>query len=367
MKIKIIADSLNQVRTGIGNYTYNLLNGLQQIEAGLSLINYEKTENFQTELYSNIFKGRFLETYLWYLFLPLRIKKEQKTVIHNPTQTPVFFSFKNKNIITIHDLSVLKFPEQHKLGRKLIADLFLPRTLKKADKIIAVSQSTKRDLLDTFSFLSEERIKVIHEAANDHFAVVQDDDVLQDCRKRYGLPRHFILYVGTLEPRKNIPRLLRAFSSVYAKKNVPLVICGKKGWKYQEIFKTLQEVCPPGAVIFTGYVKDEDLPVLYNLASIFVYPSLYEGFGLPPLEAMQCGCPVIASNISSLPEVVGDAAITINPLSIQEIKEAIYLLLSDENMRNSYAQKGIQQAKTFSWKKCATETFQLYKELLHEA
>ena len=366
MKIKIIADSVNKFKTGIGNYTFNLITGLQQIGAGLSLINYEKVENFHTELYPNILKDRFLETYSWYLTLPFLIKPEPPAIIHNPTQVPTFFRFKHKNIITINDLSALKFPEQHKLGRRLITDLFLPRTLKKADKIIAISRNTKEDILSYYPFLKEDKIRVIHLAANEDFRTIQDENVLDDCRKRYNLHEKFILYVGTLEPRKNLVRLLHAFSSVHEKTGVPLTIVGKKGWKYKKIFETLRDLNLEQKVLFTGYVEPGDLPALYNLATLFVYPSLYEGFGLPPLEAMQCGCPVITSNVSSLPEVVGDAAIKVNPCSIQEIEQAMCSLLSDENLRTDYIKRGIKQAEKFSWERCARETFQVYQEVWNE-
>jgi glycosyltransferase involved in cell wall biosynthesis len=220
--------------------------------------------------------------------------------------------------------------------------------------------------LSYYPFLREEKIRVINEAANENFKIIQAKDILDDCMKRYNLPEKFILYVGTLEPRKNIVRLLQAFSGVHEKTGVPLTIVGKKGWKYKEIFNTFLDLNLEEKVLFTGYVEPEELPALYNLATLFVYPSLYEGFGLPPLEAMQCGCPVVTSSVSSLPEVVGDAAIKVNPRSIQEIEQAMCRLLSDENLRNNYIEQGVKQAEKFSWERCARETYQVYQEVWNE-
>jgi glycosyltransferase involved in cell wall biosynthesis len=232
--------------------------------------------------------------------------------------------------------------------------------------IIAVSENTKKDILNFFPFLEEKKIRVIYEAADDHFTVIQDEKILAGCRQQYHLPPEFILCVGTLEPRKNLVTLLNAFSNVSQKKDIPLVITGKKGWKYKEIFKTFSNLRLEKKVFFTGYVYQEDLPALYNLATVFVYPSIYEGFGLPPLEAMQCGCPVITSNVSSLPEIVGDAAIKVNPFSVKALEEAIYKLVSNPELRKDYIHTGLKQAEKFSWDKCAQETFQVYQEVLNE-
>jgi len=169
-----------------------------------------------------------------------------------------------------------------------------------------------------------------------------------------------------LEKRKNIPTLIKAFyESKRRRTNHKLVIVGKKGWKYDDIFETIDALNLKNEVIFTGYVPKEDLVKFYNTADLFVYPSVYEGFGLPPLEAMACGCPVITSNISSLPEVVGNAGITVNPYDVEELVEAMYRVLNDEDLRKELSKKGLERSKLFSWRKTAEETWKVYEEVFN--
>jgi len=232
-----------------------------------------------------------------------------------------------------------------------------------ADQIIAISNSTKQDLIRYFQ-VPEEKITVTHLAADECFQPLPFDKV-QVFREKYGLDFPFILYVGTLEPRKNLPTLIKAFYYL-KKKNIhhKLVIAGGKGWKYDPIFQTISDLNLIKDIHFTGYVPKEDLPLLYNAADAFVYPSLYEGFGLPPLEAMACGCPVITSNTSSLPEVVGDAGIMINPCDYDKLAEAIDNIISDTDLKIQFSKMGQVRAAQFSWNKCAEETLKIYNDLI---
>ena len=366
IKIKIIIDSLNKELTGIGNYTENLIKNLRKFDLSLEYINYKKIDRYNSKIYPNLLKGHFLETYSWYLELPFLIRKEKNTIIHNPSQIPTFFKFKNKSVISVHDLAPLKFPKVHKFGRKILYEFLLPRTLKNASRIIVASKSTKNDILKIFPKINSEKIKVIYFAANENYKVIKNEKKLDYIGKKYNLPNKFILFVGTIEPRKNIVRLLKAFSEVYKKIPILLVITGKLGWKYKKIYYTYKKLNLEDKVIFTGYVDEKDLPSIYNLATIFVLPSLYEGFGLTPLEAMQCGCPVVTSNVSSLPEIVGNAAIKVSPYSVKEIEDAIYSLLTNKKLRKKYIKKGLKQAKKFNWKKCAEETLEVYQEVYYE-
>jgi len=366
IKIKIIIDSLNKELTGIGNYTENLIKNLRKLDLNLEYINYKKIDEYNSKIYPNLLKGHFLETYSWYLELPFLIRKEKNTIIHNPSQIPTFFKFKNKSVISVHDLTPLKFPKEHKFGKKILYEFLLPRTLKNASRIIVASKSTKNDILKIFQKINYEKIKVIYYAANKNYKVIKNERNLYYIGKKYNLPNRFILFVGTIEPRKNIVRLLKAFSEVYKKIPIPLVITGKLGWKYKKIYYTYKKLNLEDKVIFTWYIDEKDLPSIYNLATIFVLPSLYEGFGLTPLEAMQCGCPVVTSNVSSLPEIVGNAAIKVSPYSVKEIEDAMYSLLTNKKLRKKYIKKGLKQAKKFSWEKCAKETLEVYQEVCYE-
>ena len=365
MKVGIISEQLNQSLTGVGNYTYYLIKGLNKLDADkdfLYLITHRNNKFFANDeiIINNPFP--VLKTYAWYPYLIRKLRNYKFDIVHNPTQFPTIFRLKQKYIITVHDLIQFTLP-QDRPGRKIIFKLLFPRTLKTADKIIADSNSTKKDLMNYFN-IPEEKIRVILLAADEKFKPLNNEET-KEVRQKYNLKFPFILYVGILEPRKNIPTLIDAFYKL-KKKNSPtkLVIAGKKGWKYKEIFETINKLNLQKDVIFTGYVPDEDLPALYNAADLFVFPSLYEGFGLPPLEAMACGCPVITSNTSSLPEVIGDAGIIVNPYDVDALADAMYKSLSNDGLREDMFKRGLERAKMFSWEKCARETLEVYEEVL---
>ncbi len=329
----------------------------------IHLINYEYNKRF-TNIDEIKINNPFpvLKTYAWYPYLTIRLRKTDLDLIHNPSQIPTFFGANQLYIITVHDLTPIIFPKEHKSGKSLIYKLFFPRTLKSADKIIAVSYSTKQDLIKYFK-IADNKIKVIHLASDEKFHPL-DSEIVNKFKKNHNINFPFILYVGTLEPRKNIPTLIEAFYNL-RKYNLPhkLVITGKKGWKYKLIFETIEKLNLQNNVIFTGYLPDEDLPALYNAADLFVYPSIYEGFGLPPLEAMSCGCRVITSNTSSLPEVVGDAGIMIDPYDTDALTSSIYEVLTNNELRADMVKKGLERAKMFSWEKTAEETLEIYKDV----
>jgi len=204
---------------------------------------------------------------------------------------------------------------------------------------------------------------VIYTSADPRFKFLRDKEAARSyILHQYGIKDPFILYVGTLEPRKNIPTLIHAFAKV-KKDGFPqkLLLIGGKGWKYEEIFSAINELSLTDQILIPGYVPDEDLVYFYNVADLFVYPSLYEGFGLPPLEAMACGTPVITSNKSSLPEVVGDAALLVDPLDVRALAGAIERVLANEELRAQLSERGLKRAKFFSWKKTAERTWEVYR------
>ncbi|MEW6231871.1 MAG: glycosyltransferase family 1 protein [Chloroflexota bacterium] len=265
-----------------------------------------------------------------------------------------------RTVFTVHDLVFLFFPEYHLPLNRWYLTLMMPRFIRRADAVITVSECSRRDLVRLYR-LDQARIHVIYEGIDDHFRPVEDREVLAAVRRQYGLPDGFILYVGTIEPRKNLTTLLKAYQTLKGQGlESKLVIVGKKGWLYQDFFRRLRELGLEGQVIFPGYVPDDDLPAIYSAAQVFAFPSLYEGFGLPPLEAMACGAPVVCSNTSSLPEVVGDAAILVNPRDVGEIVAAIERVIADSTLRDAMRAKGIAQAAKFSWERAARETLEVY-------
>ena len=232
-----------------------------------------------------------------------------------------------------------------------------------ADRIIAISQSTKQDLMHYFS-VSEERICVVYLAPRHFCYPERNPDFLRSTLGRLEIYQDFILTVGSLEPRKNLKTLVEAYAMyvTHHSGRELLVIAGAKGWLNDDITQLVAALGVEDRVKFLGYVQEADLRVLYSAARLFVYPSLYEGFGLPPLEAMACGAPVITSNTSSLPEVVGDAAILIDPCSGEKLCQAMHMVLANDDLRSSMRQQSLERARLFSWEQAAQETLAVYRE-----
>jgi len=273
-----------------------------------------------------------------------------------------------RTVLTVHDLIFLLFPQYHLPLNKWFLNRFMPIFVRRADAIIAVSQCTKDDLIRHYA-VPPEKITVIYEGVDARFQPVTDPDALARVRARHGLPERYILYVGTIEPRKNLTTLLEAYAALIRNRkskigNRKLVIVGRKGWLYKDFFRRLRELGLEGEVIFPGFVPDEDLPALYSAAELFVFPSLYEGFGLPPLEAMACGTPIITSNASSLPEVVGEAGIMVEPRDVRGLVEAMERVLTDEGKRREMRGKGLRQAAGFSWERAAQGTLEVYRSVV---
>ncbi|MDJ0744592.1 MAG: glycosyltransferase family 1 protein [Xenococcaceae cyanobacterium MO_167.B27] len=267
--------------------------------------------------------------------------------------------------ITIYDLIPIIYPEKF---TKKIYSQFL-NTINSIDLdldwVICISENTKNDFCE-YTNMNPDRVFVTPLAAADHFYHVKEKQLINSTISKYNIPQvPYILSLCTLEPRKNLSFLIQCFSEIIADNpslELNLVLVGVNGWKNNAIFKAAgKNPDLSKRIIFTGYVPDEDLSAIYSGATAFVYPSLYEGFGLPPLEAMQCGTPVISSNTSSLPEVVGNAGITINPKDKDELCQALLNIINDSNLRDSLSKKGIARAKRFSWKKCAEETIKVYQ------
>jgi len=266
-------------------------------------------------------------------------------------------------ILTVHDLIFRHLPAHHKPLNRWYLNLTMPLYCRRATHIIAVSECTRRDMIAAYN-LPPEKITVVHEAAAPRFRP-QPPDTVVAVRARYHLPDRYLLFVGTIEPRKNLTRLLSGFEAIHADGLTNgLVIVGKRGWLYDDFFSRLEQSPARAAVILPGYVPDEDLPAIYAGAQVLVLPSLYEGFGLPVLEAMACGTPVTCSDTSSLPEIAGDAALHFDPDSIESLTDALRRLLSDTDLHAALRQRGFEQAAKFSWDQVAAETEAVYDAVL---
>ncbi len=265
-------------------------------------------------------------------------------------------------VLTVHDLIFRHLPQHHKRLNRWYLNLAMPLYVRRATHLIAVSEATRRDLMAAYG-VPAEKITVIYEAADPRFGP-RDALEQQTIRANYGLPPAYFLYLGTIEPRKNLLRLLRAWEPLYlAGEAPPLVIVGKRGWLSEPFFEAVERSPAREGLILTGYVLDDDLPALIAAATAFVFPSLYEGFGLPPLEAMACGTPVLCSDRSSLPEVVGDAALLFDPTDEEAIRAAMRRIWADEALREALRRRGMARAKRFSWRRTAEETLRLYRRL----
>ncbi len=292
--------------------------------------------------------------------LPVELALGQLDIFHSPdfVLPPVARAAK---ILTIHDLSFLRVPECADPRLRWYLGQVVPHSVRRADFLLADSDSTRRDLIELLG-VPPERAQVIYGGVDPAFAPVTDIAALQAIRQKVAGTSPFILSVGTLEPRKNYPTLIRAFAQAREQARLPhvLVIVGKKGWVYEPIFAAVEELGLQDVVLFPGFVPDSELPALYSAADLLATPSFYEGFGLPPLEAMACGTPVVVSGVSSLPEVVGDAGLRIDPHDTDALADAILRLLQDSPLRASLRQAGFAQARKFTWDRAARELLAVY-------
>jgi glycosyltransferase involved in cell wall biosynthesis len=268
------------------------------------------------------------------------------------------------SVVTVHDLAFIRFPQTFRAYNRSYLDLATRVSVRRARRILAVSEHTKREVVGLLG-VPPERVVVTPNAVRAHFRVPGSAE-LAAFRQRRDLPERFVLYVGTLEPRKNLTTLLDAYSQVARNVNVPLLVGGGKGWLYEGVFERLEKLGLRNHVHFVGYIEEEELPLWYAAAQIFVFPTLYEGFGMPPLEAMACGTPVVVSNAASLPEVVSDAGLLVDPLDGDALADAILRLLRDGELHADLRARGLRRVHHFSWHTTAERTLAAYYDALAE-
>lgn len=362
---------------GTETYLRNLLLNLAKIDKENEYIlftNKENSGNFgiKQDNFSEVlcnFSARYKPIRVFYeqMILPIMARRYQIDVLHFPAYVSLAISsFRLKSIVTIHDIMFHYYPENYPKGQLLYFKHLIPASAKRGKMIIAVSNNTKKDIIKILE-IPENKVTVTYEAPDERFNNNLSDTEKDRVKKIYNLPDRFILSVASFNPHKNIDGLIRSFSLI--KKNYDslcqLVLVGMKSSYYSKIISVIEKLKLDKDVLFIGHVSDKDLPYLYSLANIYVFPSFFEGFGLPPLEAMACGCPVVASNVTSIPEVVGEAGILIDPHNIEKMAEAIYKVLINDNFRRDLIRKGFERAKQFSWEKTAKETLKVYEEVAH--
>jgi len=369
MKHKIIINTLSLLSsiTGIGRYTYEISKEIKNSRDFSANFYYgylsknllEPTQKVATKSIKSIVTSNWLikRVARWIidiktLFLP------KYDIYWEPNFIPFKYIKAKKVVISVHDFSFILYKEYHPKERVKYFEQHFFKRIKRSDIIITGSNFTKQEIIDRLK-IDANRVKVIYHGINhNQFKVLKKSNI------NMRLPKKFILSVGSIEPRKNLLGLLKSYDllSIDLKKEYKLVLVGFKGWNNKDIIKIINK--NKNYIQYLGYLSEEDLVKAYNLASLFVYPSFYEGFGLPPLEAMACGTPVVTSNVSSLPEVGGDAVVYCNPYDINDIKEKIEMVLNNETLQQQMIEKGLQRAKKFTWEQSANEHMKVFKEVL---
>lgn len=367
-----IAIDAHSVGTGLGgneSYATNLIEALAEIDAVNSYTLYV-TRREAVERFSNCwpnFTVRATLPHTPFIRIPLTLSAELRRnpvdVLHVQFTAPPFPPC--PVVVSIHDLSFEHLPQTFKWRSRKQLRITVRNSARAASQIVALSQYARDDIINTYG-IEPEKMNVIPLAAPAHFRPVEDEAELQRVRQTYGIAGDYILSVGAIQPRKNLKRLIAAYSNLRRAKpegNLPkLVLVGKCAWLYDETLRTIRELEVSNSVVLTGYVPESDLPALYSGALCFVYPSYFEGFGLPPLEAMQCGTPVIVGERTSLPEVVGDAGVLVDPFDVSDIAGAIERLIFDSDLRLQLRVKGLQRAKLFEWRETARKTLAVYQK-----
>jgi glycosyltransferase involved in cell wall biosynthesis len=367
-----IAIDAHSVGTGLGgNETYatNLIEALAEVDQ-TNLYTLYVTRKEAVDRFTNRWPNFSVRPTLPHtpliripLILSAELRRQPVDVLHVQFTAPPFSPC--PVVVSIHDLSFEHFPETFKWRSRHQLKATVRRSARAAARVIALSEYAKRDIVTTYA-IPADRIKAIPLAASDRFRPVTDVQELKRVRQTYGIEGEYILTVGAIQPRKNLARLIAAYARLRRTRpevNLPkLVLAGKCAWLFEETLRTIKELQLTESVLVTGYVPENDLPALYSGAICFVYPSYFEGFGLPPLEAMQCGVPVITGDRTSLPEVVGDAALLVDPFDVDALAAAINRLISDSSLRAELTAKGLERAKLFDWLETARQTLAVYQE-----
>jgi glycosyltransferase involved in cell wall biosynthesis len=367
-RIAIDYTSAIQQQAGIGRYTRHIITALAALDHTTDYLLFSAGRDPTPPIWPANFKRRELpisDRYLAILWqrlrlpIPVELFTGRVDVYHSPdfVLPPLIQACK---VLTVHDLSFIRYPECSSPALLQYLLHSVPHSVHRADYLLADSLSTKNDLIELLG-IAQERVTVVYAGHDPRFnpQVQVTDGAIQET---YGIKGPYILALGTLQPRKNFATLIRAYNLLVKEHHIPhkLIIGGGKGWLYDDIFDTVRELNLEELVEFPGFVADEHLPALYRGADVFAFPSLYEGFGIPILEALGCGTPVITSTTSSLPEVAGDAALYIDPQDYAALADAIWQAISDATLRQTLRQRGLERVMLFTWEKAATTLLDVY-------
>jgi glycosyltransferase involved in cell wall biosynthesis len=377
MRIGLDGFPLLTPRTGVGHYTFELARALaliapsDQFELVAPLpfpssvvedIRHNCPDNLRavTVEANSIRRRRW-----WAVGLPLYLRQASLDLFHGTNYEVPLWS-KRRSVLTIHDLSILLHPDTHQADLARRARRRLPVMARSASMIITAAECVRREI-GQHLHVQPDRVVVTPYAPRSGFQAMPTEQTNQT-KRRLGIEDEFILFVGTVEPRKNLLTLVRAFEQILRQtsRRPQLVVAGAEGWLMDELFAFIKESAISDRLRLTGYLEDDDLRALYSSCTVFVYPSIYEGFGLPPLEAMACGAPVIASNIPVFQETLGSAAHLVDPNDVDAIARSIVEILEDEGRRRALSRRGLEHAGKFSWERTAHLTLEVYREVLRQ-
>ena len=375
MRIGLEITAAVQQGGGIGRYVREMLSALSDIDQSNQYRLFYASKNKSSHATLNLpdnFRVRHLPVNdiwlarIWQrirLPLPVELITGFLDIYHSPdfTLPPTLSDI--PTLLTVHDLSFLRDPESAAPGLRGYLEVAVKRSVQLATHVLADSQSTKNDLIELYA-TPEDKITVLYAGVSSIFRPITDLDQLMKVRKRYKLgDQPFVLSVGTLQPRKNHATLIKAFELTLMDSDYNLVLAGGQGWSYEEVYDLVRSRGLQHRVLFPGFVADEDLSALYSSADVMAFPSLYEGFGLPVLESMACGVPVLASNISCLPEVAGSAALFVDPRDVEAMSAAMLKLVSNVDLRETLRKKGFERVEQFSWQSSAANLLRVYRDL----
>jgi glycosyltransferase involved in cell wall biosynthesis len=369
MHIAIDAHSVGTQLAGNVTYITNLIESLAEIDSENQYTLYvtlpEAVERYRGRWPNfDVVKVTEQKSVRFFFSLNAHLRRRPADVLLVQFSAPPFTPC--RVVASIHDLSFEHLPETFKWHSHTQMKITIRHTARKAAAIVTCSEYSRRDIIDTYR-ISPDKVTAIPLAAPTAFQRVTDSTELERVRRKYDIDGEFILGVGSIQPRKNLVRLIEAYSQLERSRVMaPLLLVGKKAWLFEESVRAAADHSVDSKVRFTGFVPDDDLPALYSLAKFFVYPSFFEGFGIPPLEAMQCGLPVIAGDCTSLPEVVGDAGILVDPFDVSSIAGAIESMLRDDKLCETLRVRGLERAKQFSWNRTARETLNVFEKVVNE-
>jgi glycosyltransferase involved in cell wall biosynthesis len=372
MNVLIDATPIRRNKAGVGVYAKSLIEELIRIPDGPQVFILAQNDDPELDFcdHANVtmirvpaklFRKLLLRFLLEQAVLPFLLLRYRIDVLHSLHYSFPLVRFGTRQVVTLHDMTFFDMPQVHVPVKVFYFRAFIRAAVRFADKIIFVSHSTMRDCVRRLGPVRD-RGEVIHLGKSEAFSPDFDMSGMRRLREKYGLHGEYVLYVGTIEPRKNLARLVSAFGEVSGRyPGLLLVIAGKKGWMYEDLMEAVRNTRLEPRVIFTGFVSESEKPLLIVSAKVFAYPSLYEGFGIPVLEALACGIPTLTSRLSSMPEVAGDAALLVDPTNVAELSLALDRLLSDGALREKLKQKALLQAAKFTWAKTAAMTLRVYE------